>query len=260
MEVEALQYSDEMTEDELVAFSRDPKRETLHALQGSGRRVVKVSDQKVMKFGLGIREEEAEMQKLAGRVIDPLILRVPLVYRFFARGRSGYILMEYIHGRVSTAPENPDVILKVSQAILSLSDVQCYKPGPLASGIPRGILWPENEDLSLKTVQDVERHFNSRLCDDKKLDLTGHPLVLCHLDIAPRNIIWPDNGSLYLLDWESAGFYPRFFEVCSQRINLGKNGDFQRLLLESIGRLTEEEDAQADLILRAFSNGQKFYL
>lgn len=37
---------------------------------------------------------------------------------------------------------------------------------------------------------------------------------MCHLDIAPRNLLYLADGSVCLLDWATAGFYPRFFEVC----------------------------------------------
>jgi len=54
-------------------------------------------------------------------------------------------------------------------------------------------------------------------------------LVLCHLDIAPRNILWldEDDGALCIVDWASAGYYPRIFEWCSLDILRGK--DFVRL-------------------------------
>ena len=65
-------------------------------------------------------------------------------------------------------------------------------------------------------------------------------LVLCHLNVAPRNILWLEDGSICFVDWEAAGFFPRLFEVCRQRILYGLDGDFNRLLLEnrrgSVGR------------------------
>lgn len=63
-----------------------------------------------------------------------------------------------------------------------------------------------------------------------------------------------------LLEWECAGFYPRLFEVCLLRIDSGKDGEFNRLLLESLKALPIEEEVQAELILKAVSNGQRFGL
>ncbi|KAL2798160.1 hypothetical protein BJX66DRAFT_295805, partial [Aspergillus keveii] len=45
------------------------------------------------------------------------------------------------------------------------------------------------------------------------IDLSLNPLVFCHGDICPRNIILEDDGSICLVDWGYAGFYPRFFEL-----------------------------------------------
>lgn len=38
-------------------------------------------------------------------------------------------------------------------------------------------------------------------------------LVMCHLDIAPRNLMLLPDGSLCFLDWAFAGFYPSIFEI-----------------------------------------------
>ena len=43
------------------------------------------------------------------------------------------------------------------------------------------------------------------------------PLVLTHLDIHPNNIIIGDDGRVWLIDWEFAGFYPQWFEYASMR-------------------------------------------
>ena len=43
------------------------------------------------------------------------------------------------------------------------------------------------------------------------------PLVLTHLDIHPNNIIIGDDGRVWLIDWEFAGFYPQWFEYTSMR-------------------------------------------
>ena len=129
------------------------------------------------------------------------------------------------------------------------------------SGIPRGLYWPENEEISFKSISDLERYFNSRLSKrDPQLDLSSYRLVLCHLDIAPRNILQQEDGSIYLIDWESAGFYPRVLEVVMQRVFLGRDNNFNQTLLEYTADLTDQEEVQAGLIMRAYSNNQKYHL
>ena len=39
-----------------------------------------------------------------------------------------------------------------------------------------------------------------------------HRTVLTHADLAPRNIIRSSNGSLFIIDWESAGWWPSYWE------------------------------------------------
>lgn len=42
-------------------------------------------------------------------------------------------------------------------------------------------------------------------------------LVFTHQDLAPRNMMIGTDGNLWLLDWERAGFYPRYFEPVSMQ-------------------------------------------
>ncbi|KAK9357782.1 hypothetical protein V1504DRAFT_436424 [Lipomyces starkeyi] len=106
-------------------------------------------------------------------------------------------------------------------------------PGPLHRGISRGLLWEENGKPTFGTVQQMERWLNVRLPDvESKLALEKYPLVLCHLDLAPRNIIKLEDGSVCLLDWASAGFYPRFFEVCLLKIMEYSHGKYELDLID----------------------------
>ena len=142
------------TIDALVAICSSPSCEILgEILEGSGRRVVKISEQAVIKFGIRITESEANNQIGAYLLLEPSIVRVPWVYRFFTKGNYGYIVMEYSKGQYSKgqalAPlEDPSDIRKASHALALMAEISLHIPGPLRFGIARGLLWPENEDLS----------------------------------------------------------------------------------------------------------------
>ena len=251
------------TIDALVALCSSASCETLGGPSSiiCGRRIVKVSDQAVIKFGIGVTESEANNQRGAYQLLNPSIVRIPQVYRFFNQGQYGYIIMEYIKGQVVTPLEDQHLIHRVACILTNLAKISCHFPGPLMSGVPRGLFWPENEELSFKTMRDVERYFNSRLVKGgPQLDFSKCSAVLCHLDVAPRNVLWQEDGSICLLDWEYAGFYPRVLEVCMQRILLGRDGNFNRILLEYMADLTDEEEVQANLIMRAYSNNQRYHL
>ena len=64
-------------------------------------------------------------------------------------------------------------------------------------------------------------------------------LVFCHLDIAPRNLLRQEDGSLCLIDWASAGYYPRLFEFGMQWIGRRNDKVIDRSLMPmKVGYLT----------------------
>ena len=74
------------------------------------------------------------------------------------------------------------------------------------------------------------------------------PLVLTHLDIHPDNVIVGDDGRVWLIDWELAGFYPQWFEYVGmvdrwemfgrwERWVLGFMAGFYERQLEFIGSI-----------------------
>jgi thiamine kinase-like enzyme len=105
----------------------------------------------------------------------------------------------------------------------------------------------------------MESWLNFRLPDvESKLILQKYPLVLCHLDLAPRNIIWLADGSVCFIDWASAGFYPRFFEVCLLKIMEYSHGNYEVALIERMMKLSEDEETQMILLQRSFYNNIKY--
>ena len=250
------------TTDALVAVCSSASYERLDGeISGSGRRVIKVSEQAVIKCGIRVTESEANNQREAYLLLDPSIVRVPRVYRFFTQGQRGYLVMEYIKGQTLDPLEDPRLIHRVAHVLAHLAEFSCCIPGPSKSGIPRGLFWPDDEIIPLKNILDLEDYFNSRLAKDSvQLNLKRSKAVFCHLDVAPRNILWQEDGIICLLDWEHAGFYPRVLEVCAQRVICGKDGEFNRILLEQMADLTEEEEVQAQVLMEVFHNVQRYHL
>ena len=90
----------------------------------------------------------------------------------------------------------------------------------------------------------MERWLNFRLLDtESKLALKEYPLVLCHLDLALRNIIWLEDGSICFVDWASAGFYSRLFKVCLLKIIENSYRDYKLHLIRQMKKLMEDEEA-----------------
>ncbi|KAI0370548.1 kinase-like protein [Pilatotrama ljubarskyi] len=65
---------------------------------------------------------------------------------------------------------------------------------------------------------DVNRRYAKYPPESEHLEFDSSvPLVLTHFDIHPNNIILGDDGRVWLIDWEFAGFYPQWFEYASMR-------------------------------------------
>lgn len=112
--------------------------------------------------------------------------------------------MEYIHGTVLGEDETPrnEQVQRLAHILQYFSTLQGDRPGALEGGNLHqvGCSGRKMGSLVFKNVQQVER-LNLRLPDvDSKLNLVKYPLVLCHLDLAPRNIVWLADGSVSILD------------------------------------------------------------
>jgi len=201
---------EDLCDSEIVQRCADPHPQLI----GASKNVVRLSDDVVVKFGWNVTAEEASNQRRAFELLDRNIVRVPQVYRYFSQSngqgwpKSGYIVMEYIRGKVLGEGETPsnEQVTRITQILHYFSTLQGGHPGPLEGGTSLGLLWEENGKLVFKNMQQMEKWLNFRLPDvESKLRIMSYPLALCHLDLAPRNFVWLADGSASLLDWSSAG-------------------------------------------------------
>ena len=49
-----------------------------------GKRIIRISDQHVVKWGPDVTKEEAEAQRTAYELVDSRIVRIPRAYTFFS--------------------------------------------------------------------------------------------------------------------------------------------------------------------------------
>jgi hypothetical protein len=248
------------TDEELVAFCK--------ANRNGEARIVRLSEAVLIKFGIDVTAAEFANQQFVWEHTSASTFRVPKPIRYFqdrSLGRHlfiGYLIMEFIHGTnlssylgSATASEQEKVVDGLIQALDHLAGMPSptgQGPGPIGGAPPRGYLWsdgginsrfnslPELEDF-LNTLVDYASGPNK-----ERFDFVSANLVMCHTDLAPRNILKLDDGRLALLDWANSGCYPRIFEIYALRTRVDREPIFNALL----SRLPQEakDEKQIELL------------
>ena len=242
----------------IVSYCSHPPKEHIIQREYGSNVVVRLDPDTVVKFGQGVTRREADNQVRAFQMLNHQIVRVPRVHGFFIDDDMGYLVMEYIEGR-KVDPANRHDLDLVTEMMRYFATLQSERPGNLSGGSSHSNFFPEGELFD--TVSNMTIWFDERLfADDPTFSFSDTPLILCHLDIAPRNLIITGDGSLCLLDWGSAGYYPKVFEICSQHIMGPDDHLFNEHILAIIGELSPDELAQKDAILRVWANELKYSL
>ena len=186
-----------------------------------------------VKFGLSVRQDEFQVQKYVYERVDTTILRVPRPIRFFEKRdvpleglRCGFLISEYIEGTdVPHEMQLPEIsqLLEAVKHLWSLPVPSDSRPGPLSGSPPQGYLWSDDgAPKSFKTTAEMQRFINDCVNIDTNepamsdyLNIQHLPLVVCHGDLKRENLRVTSDGSLCILDWGHAGFYPMVFELYS---------------------------------------------
>ena len=146
----------------VIACCANPSPENI--VSQYGKRIIKISDHQVVKWGPDITNEEAENQQIAYERVDKSIVRIPRVYAFFSDEQGcGYIVMEFIKGKIINPLEDRSAVKKIAGVLDHFATLRCSVPGPLCGGFCRGLLFPETEDLVFHSLNGMENWFNSRL-------------------------------------------------------------------------------------------------
>ena len=106
---------------------------------------------------------------------------------------------------------------RVVASLNAVHSISSNHPGPVSGGEAHDNLWSEyGSGTTFHNVNDLESYLNERLVYFKSpIHVPKEDLCLCHMDVAPRNFMIDLPGKLCLLDWATAGFYPRYFELWS---------------------------------------------
>jgi len=257
-----------VTEDEFICAAKTGLPIPIHGLPSGiqGRNIVRIASTAVMKICIPPLPQEALNMEYVSKHSDGRI-RVPHVYRNFFSGGLGYLVMEFIDGRSldtipwteRTAQERQNIILQLSEALQIMDSLRGNQPGPVGQGIPMGGLFSDyGAGRIFESAADMEPWFNHKLGIFGHGDITGklkdEDLVMCHMDLCPRNLILDKAGKLWILDWEWAGFFPRAFEIASLLDKRPFYPDYefcQELLCEL--RYSRHDDSLMDLLLHVYN-------
>ena len=113
-----------------------------------------------VKFRYNVRMGEARTQQYVSQYLGGNdTVRAPHVYAAFTRGTCGYIVSEYIDGRICDDSDIPLIV----DAIHSLIEVPCPQdqtmPGPVGGGIIEHPGFHESP-IWYESVQELEDHIN----------------------------------------------------------------------------------------------------
>jgi hypothetical protein len=95
-----------------------------------GKRIIRISDHQVVKWGPDVTKAEFENQRIAYELVDCRIARIPRVYDFFSDERGwGYIVMELIEGKVIDPLNDVSAIQRVARVLNHFATLRYNLPG-----------------------------------------------------------------------------------------------------------------------------------
>lgn len=164
---------------------------------------------------------------------------IPKVHRVFnvkkSKGHWGpacFILMDYVNGdNLADTWDSLDkdtrssIASQVANFISQMQLVSLERPGPIGNDdtLSRGTWFSDYGAGPFQTIQNLEDWCNHKItickhfgrCSPDLPEFKIDKLVLCHLDITPRNLILDKDGVVCLIDWAHAGGYPPGFEYAA---------------------------------------------
>ncbi|KAJ5945055.1 kinase-like domain-containing protein [Penicillium verrucosum] len=221
-----------------------------------GARVVFADSETVAKFGHGVRLAEAEAMHLAS---TRTTIATPRLLSAYILDDVGYIVMSYERGeslerywdRVSE-PEQNRVLEQLRDYVNQMREIpgdfigaldrsSCrdgifeagygdytsysYGPYPSEESFNEGIVQALRDRMRPKVLErenDIESHFfnGEYMLYQTVRGLKNHKIVFTHGDLHPGNIIVRADGTVVLLDWGLAGFWPEYWELYRALFNI----------------------------------------
>lgn len=185
------------------------------------RQVVALSGSRILK---STRNGQTDLKTEAAnlrRVIAETSVPVPRPYDFYQSFEFEHLTMDMMPGislqdalPTRSAGDLDDIADQVVAYVRDLRKLQ--SPHIQASMVMRDHLAPEVRDLdSFNKFRFRKFAHIPRIMpyvEERTAPLTNHPMVLTHGDLDPGNIMIKDKKVCGLIDWESSGFFPAYWE------------------------------------------------
>ncbi|KAK4148516.1 kinase-like domain-containing protein [Chaetomidium leptoderma] len=81
--------------------------------------------------------------------------------------------------------------------------------------------------VGTESIGEREMVFGRRHCHAV---FKGHKAVFTHANLVRRNVILRGDGTVVIIDWENAGWYPSFWEYCFSALMLNHRDDWDESL------------------------------
>lgn len=204
-------------------------------MQNIGAGIIAVGDNLVVKVGRSVRMTELHNALF---VREHTSIAVPAIHLAFSRGAINYMVMDRISGRCLqddwakfTDEERTSVLSQLRQYLDELRSLPppCV-PGPVGGGRLEGQWFTFYGKDPFESYDDLVSWMNRMLKIAHaehvvgRFTTDGQPLVFTHQDISPRNLILDDDGKLWMIDWDLAGWYPPYFEYACIAEDIGVPG------------------------------------
>lgn len=256
---------------------------------GLGRRIVRVGQHYVVKYGRAVSLIEGEnMLWLRETCPD---MAVPRVYALYQdTDEDGYSVVHIVMERIDGEPlvsrwdamdkeAKSDVsrrmrsLLKTMRSIPSPGYYGCIGRRPLEDAM----FWTSDQDTYRSRLAgnepingpfDSEAQLNRALVNKYRLlggkpakasfydrivprVLFNHAPVFTHGDLQAKNAVVRRDGSLVLVDWEAAGWYPSYWEYAYAMVACGRwNDDWSEHVADMLGEEHPTEYLWFDLFMR----------
>ncbi|KAI0324884.1 hypothetical protein GY45DRAFT_1375189 [Cubamyces sp. BRFM 1775] len=203
---------------------------------------------------------------------DHTSIPVPTVHTIFSVGKMFYLVRDYVPGEdleqhwgTLDSAQRASVLGKLKGYLGELRSLSSPNatPGPQSGGLCQGPWFSDWGAGPFASSEDLVEFWNTLYADAKGTERTDgpfcadHPLVFVHGELLPRNFVL-SSGTLYIVDWNNAGWYPEYTEYASvwyrgsaSAANDGLPEDWRQGVLSLLPDYSRESGWLADLTPQA---------